>query len=109
MANPNLPGFTETRLRGWACKTRTQKRRRNISLWKVAQIPRIQPNSGHRDHSRLSCAVGIRSSGQLAKQKTNWVANSVAARVIDRPFHVAREARCPDGRSEERRVGKECR
>jgi hypothetical protein len=32
MANRNLPGFTETRLRGWACKTRTQKRRRKISL-----------------------------------------------------------------------------
>jgi hypothetical protein len=29
---------TETRLRGWACKTRTQKCRRKISLRKVAQI-----------------------------------------------------------------------
>src|SRR5258708_39764321 len=25
MANRNLPGFTETRLRGWPCRTRTRK------------------------------------------------------------------------------------
>src|SRR6266446_3159957 len=25
MANPNLPGFTETRLRGWGERTRTRK------------------------------------------------------------------------------------
>jgi len=29
---------TETRLPGWPCRTRTQKRRRKLSLWKVAQI-----------------------------------------------------------------------
>src|SRR5947208_3268108 len=28
----------ETRLRGWPCKTRTQKCRRKLSLWKVAEI-----------------------------------------------------------------------
>ena len=28
----------ETRLTGWACETRTQKRRRKLSLCKVAQI-----------------------------------------------------------------------
>jgi len=29
---------TETALAGWACKTRTQKCRRKLSLWKIAQI-----------------------------------------------------------------------
>jgi hypothetical protein len=29
---------TETRLRGWACRTRTQKCRRKLSLCKIAQI-----------------------------------------------------------------------
>jgi hypothetical protein len=29
---------TETGLRGWACETRTQKRRRKLSLCKIAQI-----------------------------------------------------------------------
>src|SRR6266404_8736889 len=33
---------TETRLRGWGGRTRTQKCRRKISLWKVARIPRIR-------------------------------------------------------------------
>jgi hypothetical protein len=30
--NRNRPGFTETRLRGWVCRTQTQKCRRKLSL-----------------------------------------------------------------------------
>src|SRR6516164_5070760 len=34
----NLKWPTETRLHGWACEIRTQKRRRKLSLCKVARI-----------------------------------------------------------------------
>jgi hypothetical protein len=43
----------ETGLRGRVGRTRTQKCRRKISC----EFAGIQPNSGHRDHSRLSCGV----------------------------------------------------
>ena len=29
------------------------------------RFPGIRPNSGHRDHSRVSCGAGIRSSGPV--------------------------------------------
>ena len=37
----------------------------NYPFESSCRFPGIQPNSGHRDYSRLSCAVGIRSSGQV--------------------------------------------
>jgi len=46
------------RLRGWACKTRTQKCRRKFPFGRSHRFAGIQPNSGHRDYSRLSCDLG---------------------------------------------------
>jgi hypothetical protein len=46
------------RLRGWACRTRTQKCRDKISLERSDRFAGIQPNSGFGDCSRLSCAAG---------------------------------------------------
>jgi hypothetical protein len=47
----------ETRLRG-ACRTRTQKTRRKLSLERSRRFPELQPNCGHRDYSCLSRGVG---------------------------------------------------
>src|SRR5947209_20179965 len=46
-----------TGLRGWGGRARTRKWRRKLSLWKVAAIPGIEPQSGHRGYSRLSCGI----------------------------------------------------
>jgi hypothetical protein len=48
---------TETRLHGWACKTRTQKCRGKISKGR-ADFRGSSQNSGHGDHSRLSWGAG---------------------------------------------------
>jgi len=44
----------ETALPGWRGRIRTQKRRRKLSLWKLAPISGNQPNSGLGDYSRVS-------------------------------------------------------
>jgi hypothetical protein len=46
------------RLRGWACRIRTQKCRDKISLERSHRFAGVQPNSGFGDCSRLSCAAG---------------------------------------------------
>jgi hypothetical protein len=49
---------TETGLAGWPCKTRTQKRRcAKYPFEGSHRLAGIQPNSGHREDSRLSCGI----------------------------------------------------
>ena len=56
----------------------------------------IEPNSGHRDYSRLSCDVGIRSSGLGGQQRVQSGSNRDNERArrhhfaIDDPRRVER-------------------
>ena len=40
-------------------------------IGKVAQIPGIQPNSGHRDYSRSSCGIGDTQLGSFIGSLTD--------------------------------------
>ncbi len=59
-------------------------------------FPGIKPNSGHRDYSRLSCDVGIRSSGLGGQQRVQSGSNRDNERArrhhfaIDDPRRVER-------------------
>src|SRR5215831_3726948 len=99
---------SETGLLGWACRTRTQKCRRKLSLSKVAQISGAQPNFSHRDYSRLSCDVGGTQLGPSAKisagcLRGRWSSSRIA--------ELARIAAIGDANCEDRlkRSARPCR
>src|SRR6516164_5039506 len=50
----------------------------NIPL-KAAQIPGIQPNSGHRDYSRLRCGVGETQLGPSARISAGVLTRTLVA------------------------------